>query len=105
MVIILKDESLEAEDFVGTDDEAREWFSEHWMRLHNGHGFHSYPVRMELIRMGEEDVETAFVASYEIAQAAGRGMTYPSLGRGSTGGCGYEASKEPRHGGFGPRSQ
>ena len=66
MVIILKDESLEAEDFIGTDDEAREWFSEHWMELHNGHGFHSDPVRMELIRMDDVNVDTAFVASYEI---------------------------------------
>ena len=67
MVIILKDESLEAEDFVGSEDEAREWFSEHWLALHNGHDFHTDPVRMELIRM-EGAVEIAFVSSYEISR-------------------------------------
>ena len=68
MVIILEDDSLEAEDFVGSEDDAREWFSEQWMSLNNGHKFHSNPVRMELIRMGDANVETAFVASYEIDQ-------------------------------------
>jgi hypothetical protein len=68
MVIIFEDESFEAEDFIGTDDEAREWFSEHWMGLHNGHRFKNDPVRMELIRMGDATVETAFMASYEIEQ-------------------------------------
>jgi len=66
MLISLRDESLEAEDFVGSEDEAREWFSEHWLALHNGHNFRTNPVRMELIRV-ESDVEIAFVSSYELS--------------------------------------
>jgi|OM-RGC.v1.033957949 hypothetical protein len=66
MVFIFKDESFDCEDFIGTEDEAREMFSERWMTMHNGHPFAQDPVRMEMIRMQGEIDETTSVAQYEI---------------------------------------
>ena len=65
-VIIFEDESFEAHDIIGTEDDAREMFGEAWMALHNGQEFVKKPVRMELIRMSGPSDESAFMASYEI---------------------------------------
>ena len=65
-VIIFEDESFEPHDIIGTEDDAREMFSEAWMRLHNGQKFDKTPVRMELIRMDGPMDESAFMAGYEI---------------------------------------
>lgn len=65
-VTIFEDESFDCEDIIGTEDEARETFSERWMEIHNGHNFDKTPVRMELIRMeGEIDASTS-MAIYEL---------------------------------------
>ena len=65
-VTIFEDDSFDCEDIIGTEDEARDAFSERWISIHNGHRFDKNPVRMELIRMeGEIDSSTS-MASYEV---------------------------------------
>lgn len=63
--IVFDDGTFECHDIIGTENHARNIFAEQWMSIHNGHGHLKSPVKMELIRMNDDD-EDNILASYDV---------------------------------------
>lgn len=62
--IVFDDGTFETHDILGTEDSAREIFSERWLSIHAGHGHLKTPVKMELVDMADDD--DTILASYDI---------------------------------------
>jgi hypothetical protein len=62
--IVFDDGTFETHDILGTEESAREIFSQEWMSIHSGHGHLKTPVKMELVNMADDD--DTILASYEI---------------------------------------
>jgi len=62
--IVFDDGTFETHDILSSEDQAREIFSQRWMEIHSGHGYLKAPVKMELIRMADDD--DTILASYDV---------------------------------------
>ena len=62
--IVFDDGTFETHDILGSEEQARDEFSRQWLSIHSGHNHLKAPVKMELIRMADDD--DTILASYEI---------------------------------------
>jgi hypothetical protein len=69
--IVFDDGTFETHDILSTEEKAREIFSQRWMEIHSGGGYLKAPIRMDLIRV--DDNEEDFLASYDVEVSNAKG--------------------------------